>query len=248
MADIVTLPPPEAAQKPRFCRTPTAADIEAVLSKCHTLGRMGVVVGNPGIGKTTAAQHYAATADGRVWVVPVTAVHTKVTEFLKRVVEGIGAWTPHKTAPALYKAILRHVGREGLLVIDEAQELEDKAIKQLRFLNDEAGIGVVLMGNVGLVDRWTGSVAKEREWAQLTSRIDDLLILGGPTEEDLDALCRHHGIAGRAPQKLLADQLRMPGGLRGVARLIELAGALAQSAPIETRHIEQAIELRGTRL
>lgn len=56
MAEIVEFHPPDASG---FVMTPTAEAIVSLLDYCQRYAELGLIVGDPGVGKTTAIAHYA---------------------------------------------------------------------------------------------------------------------------------------------------------------------------------------------
>lgn len=138
------------------CNTPTAASITALLGYCQDFGELGVVVGEPGVGKTAAVKSYVAGRAG-VWLVTLSPSTSALVPCLTLICTTIASFAPNTGALDVRGAILNRL-RCYLdpcpLIIDEAQHLSDQAIEEVRALHDQAGMAVVFVGNRGLVDRW----------------------------------------------------------------------------------------------
>lgn len=258
MAEILRIVPQEAPQKPGFCMTQTAEDIIDRLAICKETPDWGTIVGEPGVGKTEAARHFVQ-GHAHAWLVTISPGCKEVVPCLQKIASVVGAPVSNTGALALREAIERTIGnrygapmietdeRGALLIFDEAQHLTDGALEEVRAIYDAVKVGVVLMGNRGLVDRWaTMPGAKRNAWAQLTSRVGQALDIPAVAAEDIEAICRHYGIAGKPPRKLLHLRAQGKGGLRTVTKLLTKAALLAGDGQrIELRHIEEAERLSG---
>ena len=60
MIEDRTIPGGTSSSKPAVCPTRTAEAITRLLSSCHAYRLLGVVAGEPGTGKSTAATAYAS--------------------------------------------------------------------------------------------------------------------------------------------------------------------------------------------
>lgn len=229
-----------------FCETQTAANLTRLFRVCHSAGEMGIVTGQPGVGKTTAAQRYVESTP-RAYLVTISPATSALVPCLTRIGECFGAFSSTNGASPWSEAIrrwLRVQPEPPLLLIDEAHHLSDAAVEELRSIFDDRGLGLVFIGSSEIRERWTGP-----RWAQLASRVYQSLPLKGPEIKDVDAICDMMGLPDRKSRSLLNRAARQPGGLRVVRRILEIAIALAGPGNlIRAEHIDAALTDRGLAL
>lgn len=251
MADIVTLHTAAAGEKPGFCRTPTAVGILNALGSCHKHRKMGCIVGGPGVGKSTAVAEYVRERRDAT-VCRMTKAAARLQPGLVRIVNALGGYvaTQMGSADLAEEALnrLRDVHRPQLLILDEAQHMDDELLETMRDLFDESGAAIVLVGSLELPERWEAkSAARRRKWAQLTSRLTVWFDVPSAQPDDVVALCDHHGIAGKRSQDLLARAASADGGLRNIAVLLDIARSFANGATIDLNHLQDAKLMIGER-
>ena len=229
---------PEA---PSWVKTPTAQRILAGLSYAQMAGDIAVVYGGAGLGKSVAARRYASSHPN-VWVATMTAVSRSLTPCLERVAVACGLRSANARPWRLEAELVdRLIGSHGLLVIDEAQQLETRALEALRGLHDATGVGVALVGSEWLYARLTGG-RRAADYAQLFSRIGKRVRLTRPTQADVEALLKAWSINGREERTTALEMARRPGGLRGVTKALRLASMFAQGdgEGVKPRHVRAA--------
>ena len=137
------------------------------------MGGFGIVVGDPGIGKTKAVMKYAE--DNQTTCIAITAgacISTK-RAVLKEMALKLNI--PIKQAvDDLYRCMLAKLHDGMLIVVDEAQHLTYGAIEALREISDhfdgkDQTCGVVLVGNKGIVERMEGAKTKD-DYPQTNNR------------------------------------------------------------------------------
>lgn len=240
MPEVIRLASDEEAA-PAYCRTPAATDILRVIEYAIELGCIGTVVGAPGVGKTTALRAYAETRKGAVYCV-MNPANSSMPSMLKLVCEALGAPTPGHTN-GLHRVVCSALGWNGVevLLIDEAQHLDDRNLDELRCIHDESGVAMVFAGNESLRSRFNKSQAAS--FAQFTSRVGPRVDLEMSTAADVAALARY---AGAHDPKAIAYLERWNGGtagLRHVATLLRLGRGIAGDGDIRLAHLKQAAEL-----
>lgn len=237
-------PPGQGGKLGNYCDTPTAIDIRNVFHICHVEGELGIVTGEPGVGKTSAAQRYVGTAHC-AYLITMSPATSALVPCLTRVGERIGAYPSSVSACAWSDTIRAHLAYEDdlpVLLIDEAQHLADASVEELRAIFDATGIGIVFIGSRELRERWSG-----KRWAQLTSRVFQRIDLEGPVPADIEAICAQAGVEGKRPRELLRRAAAMPGGLRVVQKVLSVAAKLAgPEQPLKSDHIEAAFRDRET--
>jgi len=234
-------------REPGFQMTPTSGEILDMLAYAQMSPGIVVTAGGAGIGKTRAAEQYVST-NPCVWLVTMEPCTHSVYPMLGTIAEAMGIG--EKVQTRLSKAIGRKVqGAGGLLIIDEAQHLDTKALDQLRSLHDLYGLGIALLGNQSVYSRLEGE-GRSAGFAQLFSRIDMRKNQAKPKAGDMCALIKAWGVTDKEEIKLLKAIAGKPGALRGMTKVLKLATMLAAGAsePRTIKHIKAAYERLGTAL
>lgn len=229
----------EAARKvptgiPWF-EAPTSRAIYQALQYAQTMADLVVVCGGAGLGKTVTCEHYQANSPA-VWYTRMSPSSASASACLIEVAEALGI-KPRRgeSARQNLKSIIRKVtGTEGLLIIDEAQELEKSALEEVRAILDEARIGVALVGNETVYTQLTGG-SRAAHYAQLFSRIGLKVQLAKPKKTDVGTLTRSWGIEDPDAIELLERIAQTPGALRLVTKTIRLAFLDETAPPVPDR-------------
>lgn len=193
---------------------------------------MGAIVGAPGMSKTETAKHYAKT-HSRVYHVEASPSSSKPTSMLRLISQGMGLHVSHRVD------FLRRSIEEGLigglLILDEAQHLDGRALEELRSLYDRASCGLVMMGNKTVVTRLSGG-GQAAQFAQITSRVGmPLKVPDQAQPADIDALLKANSITHEPSQVLLTKVAQKPGALRRMMKVVKLAQMLSspEATPAE---------------
>lgn len=209
---------------PSFVATTTAASFLAALEYAQAAPDLVLITGGAGVGKTTAAQHYARQSPN-VWIVtarPSLSSMQPLMEELLNVLDVVERSASRRTTAALRK--LR--GSGGLIIVDEAQHLQVPALEELRSLHDQGCVGLALMGNESVSGRLEGQ-GRSPQYAQLFSRIGTRTRRTHPLTADIDALLDAWSVEGRPLRKMLHAIGRKPGALRSVTKVLRQAHMLA---------------------
>lgn len=212
---------------PGFFMTPSAKRIQVLLRIAH-MGRITVAATGPGVGKTKIADNYVNSVSN-AWLVTMSPSTRGVNNMAIEVLEALGEPNARGNPQMLSRAIRRHVkDKKGLLVIDEAQNLTEQALEELRSWHDATGVGVCLLGNEELLIRLEAGRRKDA-FARLNSRIANRLIQNVPGADDAAAFCDAWGIVDPAQRKYLTAiaTSSAQGGLRDCAMAIESASMIA---------------------
>ena len=224
---------------PEWVETPTATRILGCLSYAQMAADIAVVYGGAGLGKSKAAARYQ-DLNPQVWVATMTAGGRSMAGCLERVAVACGLRSVNMRPWRLEAEIVDRIrGTHGLLIVDEAQHLDTRALEALRGLHDQAGIGLALMGNELLYARLTGG-RRSAEFAQLFSRVGKRVRLSQPTEGDVGAILRAWSISGAGERAQALDISRKPGGLRGLTKALRLASMLAEGQVVAAGHLKSA--------
>lgn len=139
------------------------------------------------------------------------------------------------------KAEVSRVGGGSLLIVDEAQNLVDDAINQLRHFSDIHQCGIALVGNEEVYSRFVAQV-KGRSYAQLKRRIGKHLKRQKPYAEDIAAFIRAWGVTDPECTRLLTGIGLKGGALGQIDKTMKLASmiALGDNREVGIRDIEAA--------
>ena len=227
---------PEA---PEWVETPTAARILGGLGYAQMAADLAVVYGGAGLGKSKAAARYQEL-NPQVWVATMTAGGRSMAGCLERVAMACGLRAVNVRPWRLEAEIVDRVrGTHGLLIVDEAQHLDTRALEVLRGLHDQAGIGLALLGNELLYARLTGG-RRAAEFAQLFSRVGKRVRLTQPTRADVDAILKAWSIGGAGERAQALEIARQPGALRGLTKALRLASMMAGKRAVAADHLKSA--------
>lgn len=213
-------------QAPGFIETRTAKSVMAALLYAQTMPSMAIVILGAGCGKTVCADHYIQTRPHayKVTMRPTTgSVHGMLLALADSL--GVVERNPARLDTAIGERLKRN-GRNTLLLVDEAQNLTDNAVNELRYLLDAFGCGLGLLGNEELYTR-LGGEKPTPAFAQIHRRIGMRVRQLQPHEEDIAALVAAWGITDPAAVKLAMAIGHKPGALSQISQTLMLAGQIA---------------------
>ncbi|MGN1109732.1 MAG: AAA family ATPase, partial [Oscillospiraceae bacterium] len=124
------------------------------------MGGFGIVVGDPGVGKTKAVLKYAEDNPESCIAVKAGACTRGTRAVLKQVALKLNV-PVNQSIDDMYMSIEAKLHDGMLIVVDEAQHLSFNAIEALRQISDDFDerdqtCGVVLVGNHGIIERMEG--------------------------------------------------------------------------------------------
>ena len=204
-------------------------------------GKIAVVATSPGYGKTSALRQFASETP-QVWVATMAPSTAGVATMLAEILDAMGERDARGSPQMLSRRIRDKVkGTGGLIALDDAQHLSEKALDELRGLHDVTGVGVALLGNAGLLQKLEGGT-RSVSFAQLFSRISLRVVKTLAYPEDGVRLGRAWGIEDERMLAWLGEMTTKPGGLRSISMTIELAAVLASAdgAPLSMSHLRDA--------
>ncbi|MEN5278725.1 AAA family ATPase [Brucella sp. TWI432] len=219
------------ATSPAFFKTRTAAEIEEALKWAQCGPELVMITQPAGVGKTMTCRHYRATRP-HVYMVTMSP-HTRTVHGMMIDLAAELEVMQHNPAK-LTRAIGSRLARAGaptLLIVDEAQNLQDEAIDQLRHFVDVYGCGVALIGNDEIHSRFirrTDNLSGGPSHSQLKSRIGKRLSYVKPHKEDLLAFIEAWGVTDTKAIEFLLGIGMKGGALRQIDKTMKLASMVAQ--------------------
>lgn len=236
---------PGQLKAPGFVETPTADRLITLFQWAQT-GEIVAVAAGPGTGKTTAALEYQTRAPN-VWLATMSPSASGVQPMQMAVCAAMGLHDA-KGSPQQLSALVLSKCRNsnGLIIIDEAQEVSEKALDEIRSWHDKTGIGIALVGDERVIGRLGG--IRRAELARLHSRVSMRHIQAFPDQLDANAVIRAWGIDDAGQVRFLTGLARKPGGLRGIAKTIKLASMMAagEDRAVSLADLQEAWAQRNT--
>jgi general secretion pathway protein A len=225
---------------PRFAyeRADHREGLARILFGITQLGGIVVITGEIGAGKTLLAQTLRRTLDGEGFLVAEIANPPRTaTALLGASLPAMGAEPAGGSAARLTQRVRARLsesqegGRRIVLVIDEAQRLDPRALEEVRLLTNRdgttPGAPVVLLGQPELAGRI------ERQ-PQVAQRVVVQYHMGPMTPEEVDAYALHRTRVAGADRRVLSKRgaravHRETGGVPRLVNLL-LANALFVAA------------------
>ena len=218
-----------------------------------------VIAGEIGAGKSTLALHLLSTIDrARLNAISLVSTQVEGDDVLRLVAQGMGLDTQSLTKAHLLERIEQWLEDESrarkrtLLIVDEAQNLSDSALEELRMLSNfqiagQALIQILLLGQPEFRDRLAGSVALE----QLRQRVIATHHLEPIDEAELEPYITHRlALVGWTGKPQFTDDAyaalyhHTGGILRRVNQLatrLMLFGAVEQLETIDADTVEAVV-------
>lgn len=149
-----------------------------------------------------------------------------------------------KVQTRFFRAIGRKLqSSQALIIVDEAQHLDTKALEQLRAFHDIFGLGIALIGNEKVYARLEGG-KREAEFAQLFSRVGFRITQAKPKPGDICSLLAAWGITDKEELRFCKAIAGKPGALRVLTKTLQVASVQAAGAGQDRAlaHIKSAYE------
>ena len=216
----------ELPQDPDWVKTKTAGRVYNAIEMAHRLKSLVCVYGAAGSGKTKTCEYYQSRRSN-VWMFTPTKATSSVRGMLRMMSSKMSIRNPGSGNYEMQEAIIRKMTSSGgVVIIDEAQQLNFGALDLLRQIQEQAGVGMVWCGNEPLYTQMTGG-ARGPKFAQIFSRIAQRTHIEMTQTEDVAPVAAAMGITDHASLDYLRQIGVLPGGLRGVVKTIQLASMAA---------------------
>lgn len=212
----------EVPDEPGFYETDTTRQLEHMLSFAQ-LGQMVAAALEAGCSKTMTAKHYH-DVNPNVFYVEMRKSAGGPNNMLKMVLAALGVRDPSGGTFDMSRQVCDQLKKatKPLLIIDEAQHLNEASIEEIRSWNDAIDVGIALFGNVGVLQ-------KLARFPQLYSRLSLKLQRRCPTHADIEAMADAWNITNAAVRAELIKICSKLGGLRSGTKTLQLAWMMAAS-------------------
>ena len=221
----------EFVEAPAFIETATSRQIFKTLEFAQIANCLATVYGMSGVGKTKAIQEFAKS-HANVWLVTASPSRSSLSEILYEIALELGISDAPRRKGTLSRLIARKIkGTEGLLIVDEADHLPYEALEELRIMQEEAGIGLVLVGNDKVYTRMKGGISPSHEYARLWSRVAKNTSIQKTKKADTQAVAQAWGLeTDEEALKVMQSITETGGGLRILTQTLRLAGMVAKGS------------------
>lgn len=141
-----------------YIPTSTSEQVKRHIKLCQTRGRLSVLSGDAGIGKTRAIMSYCKEFENStVWITANPCMNT-VKTVLKELCKKLGVAIKASNMD-MYNAIISKLSDGQIIIIDEAQHLSLKVIETLRGFSDHfedkgQTLGICFIGNSTTVNNF----------------------------------------------------------------------------------------------
>lgn len=232
-------------QSPAFLMTVAAREVFDTLTWAQIASDMVIVTLASGMGKTQACDQYAATRP-HVYMATISphtkTVHGMLVDLAAEL--DVMVHNPAKLGRAIGKKLER-TGDGTLLIVDEAQNLVDDAVNQLRHFVDIYKCGVALVGNEEIYGRFAKTRPDGRDgpsYAQIKRRIGKRLRRTKPIDDDMRAFIGAWGLTEPDAVKFLMGIGRKGGALGQIDKTIKAASLAAAGLgePLAMKHLTAA--------
>jgi DNA transposition AAA+ family ATPase len=158
-----------------------ARTVTKVLRTCHINGVMGLIYGESGLGKTTATSEYARLHPDTIYIEANRAYSAKI--LFRHLHQILGYPGRGATIDMMNDVIARLKDSGRLIIIDQAEYLNETTLHLLRTVYDKARVGVAIVGTQELYRLVT---RKKGELAQVLTRITVTAALSPWIDSDVD--------------------------------------------------------------
>ena len=217
-------------EAPHFIVTETAKKAFSAFDMAKILPTMVTVYGASGVGKTKAAQEYKKQ-NSNVFLITSSPSRATLSSILYELALELGVNDAPRRKDRLARLVTKKlIGTQGLVIVDESDHLPYDALEELRIIQEEAEIGLVLIGNDKVYTRIQGGVNQAHEYARLWSRVGKHFPFKRSQKGDIKAIAEAWGLdtAEKELMTLLYEIGSSAGGLRSLNQYLRIAGMMAK--------------------
>lgn len=214
---------------PGYIETPTARELRTAFMFAQAMPTIAVVTVGSGMGKSFAASEYKSKNPHVLHVELSPDATTSIHKMMLKIAEvmNLNIGSSSKVEAGILKALQKN-GSNMLLIIDEAQNLNDELINQLRHFRDIAECGIVLLGNDETTTPYAGTKIVAGASPQIFRRIGHRFTRLKPTAEDIAMYVDAWGIKDKGARELAAKIAHKNGTLGTLKETIFAAAMIAR--------------------
>ena len=165
-----------------------------------------------------------------MWLVTASPARASLSEILYEIALELGISDAPRRKGTLSRLIARKIkGTEGLLIVDEADHLPYEALEELRIMQEEVDMGLVLVGNDKVYTRMKGGIRHDDAYARLWSRVAKKTAIHKVKKRDVQLIAAAWGLeTDEEALKVMQSITETGGGLRILTQTLRLAGMVAK--------------------
>ncbi len=228
-------------QSPDFFVTNAARSIHDTLKLAQAISGFVTITLDAGRGKTSACDAFRRVKS-HVYMVTLHEKATTVTGAMNMLARQFGVRVFNQGE--VVETIGERLKRSGsaLLIVDEAQHADGRAVNQFRHCSDQYQTCVALVGNADIRRRISQGGPNAASRDQIVSRIDKNLKRDPGRADDVRAFIEAWGVLDAASVKFLTGLGMKGGALRQIDRTIKIAclAAGCSAAELKKQHLEAA--------
>ncbi|MGF9798642.1 AAA family ATPase [Brevibacillus agri] len=218
----------EAQEISEFYLTRIAAEVIGVCEQCFEHRDIGVIVGESGIGKTTALKKYVESNPQAVYIRANANMTQKA--LLKKIGTAIGLQFDYMDINAMVEVLIEKLAdTHYIFLIDEAEYLINvnspspmRKLEMLRTLYDETEtFGLVLCGMTRFKGFLMRGTSMKENLAQFWNRVFRGREFGGTSREDVEPIMGDLHMPEDGRQEIVARSLANGGNMRRFMKLLE---------------------------
>lgn len=223
-----------------FIETKVSRQVSEVFQMALWLPSMVSVVGTSGVGKTQAIAEFIRKTPN-TWLATMNPMATTRGAFLGVIFDALGLIETRNAH--LFKTVVDKLKshKNAVLIIDDAQFCNRINLDLLRCIHDQAGVGIALVGNEK-VTQTMQTADSDGAFAQFQSRVSTRLKIKESSKDYITVILDFYGIENADIRKSLYTVGRMPGCLRNIRQVFQLATMVAfhQREALTPEHINIA--------
>lgn len=237
-----TINPPHAIPEyiePGWVDTPTSTQIWQALIYAKTTPTIALIYGGAGLGKTHTSRQFwidnsnsntpgSSSRKTTVYMVTAHPGMSTVASALCAISEAVGREGDAYRNDTMTRQIIQMLNPGDLLIVDEAQHLDIKALDQIRHFHDVAGIGVAYLGNEEINTRINGRGRQAPFLGPLRSRVGMRLPVPHPREADVTAILKAWNVQGQKENDYALSIGMSNVGLRGLTQVLRQAAIISK--------------------
>ncbi|PIE13799.1 MAG: hypothetical protein CSA70_03530 [Rhodobacterales bacterium] len=231
---------------PGFLQTRMARELFEGFTYAQALPTISVITIASGLGKTCAAKAFACSRP-HVFHVELSPASRRPHNLKVEIGDTLGISTRNSsTLKASIVEALKRDGFSALLIVDEAQNLGEDGINELRHFRDVAGCGLVLLGNNETTTPYASRDVRHSS-PQVTRRIGHRLTVMNPYAEDIESVLDAWKITEPEARNVAEAIAKRPGAIGALVETIKAASLIARGmgTGLGAEHIKAAYQRRG---
>ncbi|KAB2908956.1 MAG: AAA family ATPase [Ignavibacteriales bacterium] len=167
--------------------TQNSNTVLAICQRVHVHVSFGVVTGRAGVGKTEALKRYAKENPDVIYLEVDTAFSPR--ELMKAILKTLGGDFKGSINELKIAVINRLKDSGRMIIVDQAEYLNERALDLLRTVHDQANVGILLAGMHRLYQNLYGTKGVNE---QILTRVGAYANLEALPEADVDKIVTAH--------------------------------------------------------